>query len=111
MTVIPVGMVAYDTWITFSAQSEPITIFFGLTLGYLLLKLPKQMNGSQAILLGGIALLASATHYVGWFLTVQIAVILGLNFIRHIRSVRSQTHQLDNGFPIGKISLGISCSN
>ncbi len=85
MAVILAGTMAYDAWITSSAQTEPITIFFGLTLGCLLFKLPRQMNSIQAVVLSGIALLAPATHYVGWFLSVPIIVILGSNLWRQLR--------------------------
>ena len=85
VAVILAGTMAYDAWITSSAQTEPITISFGLTLGCLLFKLPRQMNSIQAVVLSGIALLAPATHYVGWFLSVPIIFILGSDLWRQLR--------------------------
>jgi hypothetical protein len=70
---------AGDIFVTYTALSEPVLIFFMLLTSCLLvdfLHASPEEKGTAALKLGAAALLASATHYVGWFAALCAAFFL-----------------------------------
>ena len=66
---------AGDVWITYSGLSEPVSTFFALALSAVILAWflvgNRTADRVKLFLLGSVlVLLATATHYVGWFFSV-----------------------------------------
>lgn len=62
-----------DIWTTYSALSEPIIIFFGLVIGLAIYEIEEGICRNEyrnLLVIGFAALIASATHFIGWFFAV-----------------------------------------
>jgi hypothetical protein len=80
VTLLLLAINNQDIWITFSGLSEPILIFFVLC-SMLLFKLQVSSETRRPIwsfAIGAVAILAAATHYVGWFLAIFLCGFLGM---------------------------------
>ena len=87
----------YDTWVTFSALSEPITIFMSLVLGKLALDWARTKDGTKLLWMGMAALIASSNHYAGWFLAAFVmvfAIVMGFrqHFVKRSLSHKHLAH-------------------
>jgi hypothetical protein len=70
---------AGDVFVSYSALSEPMLIFFMLLASYLFYNMhtdEKEKHAVNAIRVSLIVLLAAATHYIGWFLAVFFCLYL-----------------------------------
>lgn len=75
-----------DVWVTFSGLSEPILIFFVICSTYLFVRQvdPEARRPVWSVAIGVVALLAAATHYIGWFLALFYFGFLGVEARRAI---------------------------
>ncbi|MCZ7551957.1 MAG: hypothetical protein M5U05_05115 [Anaerolineales bacterium] len=73
------GMFAGDVFVSYSALSEPMLIFLMLLASYFFYIMhtgEKEKHPGNAIKAALIVLLATATHYIGWFLAVFFCLYL-----------------------------------
>ncbi len=62
-----------DIWTTYSALSEPIIIFCGLVIGLAIYEIEEGICKNEyrnLVVIGFASLIASATHFIGWFFAV-----------------------------------------
>ena len=77
-----------DIFVTYTALSEPILIFFILLTSYYLvnfIQASQEKKGVEALKLGVAAMLATATHYVGWFLALFVSFFILTEMAKSLR--------------------------
>lgn len=77
------GLFAGDVFVSYSALSEPMLIFFILLASYFFYEMytgERGDNPQTALMVSIVVLLAAATHYIGWFL----AIFFCLYFLRYL---------------------------
>ncbi len=77
-----------DVFVTYTALSEPILIFFILLTSYTLVEFIQadpEKKGIAALKLGAAALLGTATHYIGWFLALFVSFFLLSAMVKSLR--------------------------
>lgn len=75
-----------DIFISFSGLSEPMLIFFMLISSYCFYQLITTNQKRYIVAISFISLLASATHYIGWFLSLFFIIYFsGLILLRYLR--------------------------
>jgi hypothetical protein len=78
-----------DVWVTYSALSEPLSIFLNLGTSALLLTWKETNSAGHkkiVLMIGLMVFLASATHYVGWFLSLFMILFFGGHVSRRFAS-------------------------
>lgn len=110
LAVLLAAVYAEDIFVSFSGLAEPILIFLILLTSYLLIQfveMPETQRGFRSTGLGITAMLAAATHYVGWFLAVFVMAVVGVSFVQMLIAGRLRSaalHALGAGlcllFPI-----------
>lgn len=87
--VILVAIFPADIFITYSGLAEPIYIFFILLTNYLIATAfweHRWTRADWAIGAGAATLLATATHYIGWFLAFFVIIVLGYRAVRSFQN-------------------------
>lgn len=77
-----------DIWTTYSALSEPIIIFFGLLIGLAIYEIEEGICKNECrnlLVIGFAALIASATHFIGWFFALFGTLYLFFYAVRNRR--------------------------
>jgi hypothetical protein len=77
-----------DIWTTYSALSEPIIIFFGLVIGLAIYEIEEGICKNEdrnLLVIGFAALIASATHFIGWFFALFGTLYLVFYAVRNRR--------------------------
>lgn len=77
-----------DIFVTYTALSEPILIFFILLTSYCLvnfIQAEPERKGVEALKLGVAAMLATATHYIGWFLALFVSFFVLTAMVKSLR--------------------------
>ncbi len=73
-----IAIFAGDIFISYTALSEPILVFFLLLASYIIFLFFKSSDSKKAmlaILIAIATLLAASTHYIGWFLVFLVCVL------------------------------------
>ena len=81
------GIFSGDIFISYTALSEPMLLFFMLVVSYFFYEMAKSdaQNHSKYALKAAIMVsLAAATHYIGWFLAIFFSSYLVIPLIRSI---------------------------
>lgn len=77
-----------DIFVTYTALSEPILIFFILLTSYFLvgfIHANQEKKAVEGLKLGVAAMLATATHYIGWFLALFVSFFILTELARSLR--------------------------
>jgi hypothetical protein len=77
-----------DVFVSYTALSEPILIFFILLTSYCLvnyIQAEPERKGVEALKLGVAAMLATATHYIGWFLALFVSFFVLTAMVKSLR--------------------------
>jgi len=88
------GVFAGDVFVSYSALSEPMLIFFMLLASYLFEIMhagEREKHPKRAVIVSCVVLLAAATHYIGWFLAVFFCIYFGYYFFKDLMHWRRST--------------------
>ncbi len=83
------GVFAGDVFISYTALSEPVLVFFILLASYFLIEYYQAVENHRgwiAVKIGLASLLAATTHYIGWFLAAFACIVLLPGIISSVKN-------------------------